>query len=127
MGALTTWSHKHRKLAIAGALLCLVGLIGMPPVLGWQRLNANRTQSLSNMRRLAIGLQLYAQDYDGSIPVPAQRQADGSWLTWTGRIKGYADLRLILDNPSNPISSAPERVVEASGGFAVNTSYALNR
>jgi hypothetical protein len=120
-------SGKQTRLAIVIGALALVGAAGLPAVLDWQRLNANRTQSLANMRRLAIALQLYAQDYDGSIPIAAQRRADGSWLTWPVRLKGYTDLRQILNNPSNPISAANARVIEPTAGFRVDTSYALNR
>jgi prepilin-type processing-associated H-X9-DG protein len=120
-------SRRRTRLTLIALALCLVLAVSLPPVLGWQRLNADRTQSLANMRRLAIALQLYAQDYDGSIPVAVQRQRDGSWLNWPTRIKGYTDLRQILNNPANPVSGWRGGVLDPNRGLAVDTSYALNR
>jgi prepilin-type processing-associated H-X9-DG protein len=126
MGTLKNGGRKRIIVASCGVLFCVGATAAVPPVLSWQRLNANRTLSLSNMRRLTIALQLYAQDYDGCIPLPAEHRSNGSWLTWPDRIKGYAALTSILDNPSNSVASGSGRIVEPLQGFRITTSYALN-
>jgi prepilin-type processing-associated H-X9-DG protein len=124
MGALSAWTRKRKLSAAIGVTLALVALISTPSLLAWQRENEQRTYSLSNLRRLTLALQLYAQDYDGCLPLTARKQTDGMWLTWTDDIKSYTQLRSTLDNPSNPIEGT---VIEPTMGFKVKTSYALNR
>ena len=82
MGALSAWSKNRKITSTFGILLVLTGLLSAPALLDWQRLNEQRTFSLSNLRRLTLALQIYAQDYDGCLPVPAEKRPDGSWLTF---------------------------------------------
>jgi type II secretory pathway pseudopilin PulG len=126
MGALGDVTRRRKLRGFGIALLLVAVLIALPPLLDWQRLNEQRTLSLSNLRRLTLALQLYAQDYDGCLPVPAERQTDGQWLTWPDRIKGYTQLSSIRENPSNPISALHTTVMEPDLHIPVHTCYALN-
>ena len=112
--------------------LLIVGLIvGLPPLLTWQRTGEQRARSLSNMRRLADAWQLYAQDWDGA-PVPTvERRVEEEggktyWLTWNKRLGAYGATTAILDNPANPAGEQRHALHDPMRGFDVETSYALN-
>ena len=149
------WTRRRKLGIVSGVVFALAICLCAAPLVQWQRVNEQRTFSLSNLRRLTLALQLYAQDYNGCLPLAAQRQSSGMWLTWTDRLKGYTQRAGTLDNPSNPVrgdamsfnpfasnpfslnpfpldphpddaESEASKVVEPDLGFTVKTSYALN-
>ena len=122
-------ARKWRGFVLA---LVVVGLlVGLPPLLTWQRTGEQRAKSLSNMRRLADAWQLYAQDWDGA-PVPTVEQRTeakntaATWLTWNRRLGAYGGTAAVLDNPANPAGERSHALQDPERKFAVTTSYALN-
>ena len=125
MGTLTA---RARPRFIPVALVVILIGAGLPPLLSWQRAGTERAHSLSNLRRLANSLLLYAQDYDGRAMPPAEPLAGGAWRTWPDALKGYLTTPESLDNPSNPVppeGSPPLR--DPLHHYPVRTAYALNR
>jgi type II secretory pathway pseudopilin PulG len=126
MGPLSLVNKRARWLTICLAVLA-IGLLGsLPPLLSWQTTNERRTRSLSNVRRLALALQLYAQDYDDRLMPPATPLGAGRWLTWPQQGAPYGVTDSLLNNPSNPLSAVPGPVIDRDYGCHVRTGYALN-
>jgi hypothetical protein len=107
-----------------GVLLLLL-LMALPPVLQWQQGELKKTRSLNNMRRLATGLLLYAQDWDGRLMPPATRLPDSSWLTWPQLLDAYVKPAEAFANPANPRGDSPPR--HPKEDYPIRAGYALNR
>jgi prepilin-type processing-associated H-X9-DG protein len=105
--------------------LLLLLLLSLPLLSRWQQSELRRTRSLNNMRRLATGLLLYAQDWDGRMMPPATRLPDGHWLTWAQILDAYVQPSSTFLNPANPPGSTPPR--HPKDGYPIKTGYALNR
>ncbi len=114
--------RSRRFLAITS--VCLILIVVLFPLFGWRYREIDKAESLSNLRRLADGLQLYAQDYDGCLMPPVTRQANGYYLLWTDRLKGYSPIENLEVNPSNPVMRS---LTDPLHLYRVPTSYALNR
>jgi hypothetical protein len=127
MGTLKPGTRRRLWPGLLALLAVVVILALLPPLHAWQQSGEQRSLSLSNLRRLATSAQLYAQDYDGRIIPPAERLPDGLWLTWPDRLNAYGAIPAILDNPANPVSSAPGPLKHPTLGYKIRTSYALNR
>ncbi|HLV80015.1 MAG TPA: hypothetical protein VKT32_07010, partial [Chthonomonadaceae bacterium] len=124
MGALT---GRARRQAIPLVLIVILIGAGLPPLLSWQRAGAQRARSLSNLRRLANSLLLYAQDYDGRAMPPAAPLAGGAWRLWPEALQGYLTTPESLNNPANPVPEDGPPLRDPLHRYAVRTSYALNR
>jgi len=123
MGAL---NGRARRWAIpVGLIVVLIGA-GLPPLFSWQRAGTERAHSLSNLRRLANSLLIYAQDYDGRAMPPAEPLSNGAWRTWPESLKGYLSTPESLDNPSNPLSDG-SLLRDPVHLYPIHTAYALNR
>ena len=119
---------RGRRFAFGiSAFVVLVTMGVLPPLLRWHREGINRAASLSNLRRLAAGLQLYAQDWDGCTMPPAYRTGENEWRTWPVTLKAYVAPRTVFSDPANPVDFADSRLRDPANGFPVPTSYALNR
>jgi hypothetical protein len=99
-------------------------LVGLGPLVKWQQGEIKRAKSFSNLRRLATGLLMYAQDWDGRLMPPATRLPDGHWLTWPQLTDAYVNRSDVFQNPANGFGSNPPR--HPKEGYAVRTGYALN-
>lgn len=125
-----TKARSRRHLLLVGALILLLGalLVGLFPLYAWQRGELEQARSLSNLRRLADSLQLYAQDYDGCLMAPVQFYPSAPPLTWPTRLQGYlSSLPGLLENPANPTTAAPSSLMDPLHRYHISTSYALNR
>lgn len=107
---------------IAVILLFLITLV---PLFRWQQGELTRTRSVNRLRRLALGLLLYAQDWDGRMMPPAARLPEGTWLTWPQVLDAYVEPSETFLNPANPFQNGFPRHPEH--GYPVRTGYALNR
>ena len=109
------------------ALILLLTGIGLPPLLSWQRAETERANSMSNLRRLANGLLLYVQDWDGRAMPPAERLANGSWRTWPQTLRGYVTPATVFNNPANPVTPFSGSLRHPVDGYPIDSAYALNR
>ncbi len=108
------------------AAAVVAGLLGLRPLLAWQRTGQEQAVSLTNLRRLAVGLQQYAQDWDGRAMAPALRMPDGQWRTWVDPMRAYVS-RTAFNNPANRVPPSESPVRHPTDGYTIYTSYALNR
>ncbi len=103
-------------------LLVAVGL--WITVLLWKKSQEDQRLQLglTNLRRLGIGVLLYAQDWD-SRPMPIRLTLpDHSVKTWADFLEPYIDAEDV-ENPVNPILPSTRHATE---GFAVRSGYAFN-
>jgi hypothetical protein len=110
--------------------LCALTLIAvLPPIFAWQSDNQQKALSLSNMRRVANGCLIYAQDWDLRMPPPSQRLSDGFVLSWPRLVRPYVLLDDAFTNPSNPVKPFPRQATlrDPTDNRPIETSYALNR
>jgi prepilin-type N-terminal cleavage/methylation domain-containing protein/prepilin-type processing-associated H-X9-DG protein len=108
-------------------LLVVVAIIGIIaailfPVLSRARENGRRASCQSNLKQIALGLRMYAGDYDAHFPkaLLANSSANG----WADAIQPYAKSTQILQCPSEktPPSADPTHI----GLDAGYTDYAYN-
>lgn len=120
-----TRSLRWRIAALCLLVLLLAGIL-LPPLLRWQQQGEQRVLALSNLRRLSLGLQLYAQDYDSCLMPPVEKLSSGQWLTWPLRTRTYAGPLTIFSSPTNPVPFERSPLSDPVTGCPVNASYALN-
>ena len=94
-------------------LLVVIAIIGLlagmlMPALSSAKARAKRTQCLSQVRQLQLGVQMYADDHDGLVP-PRDYQAGA---VWTDRLESYYGSQAVLKCPVDRVE--------------MNTSYLLN-
>ena len=70
---------------------------------------------------------MYAEDWDGSGMAPATRLPSGYWQTWPGLLRPYVGPYTVFSNPANPVMPEPSGLRDPRAGYAINSSYALNR
>lgn len=111
------FSLQRKSLMNAGftliELLVVIAIIGLLagmllPALSTAKARAKRTQCLSQIRQIQLGVQMYADDHDGLVP-PRDYQAGA---VWTDRLESYYGSRTILQCPVDRIE--------------MNSSYLLN-
>lgn len=110
------------KRGIALLLACVV--LGAVSALLWKKSQEDqRVQlGLTNLRRLGIGLLLYAQDWD-SCPMPLRLPTpDKGVKTWADFLAPYIESDDI-ENPLNPVLPNTKHPKE---GFLVRSGYAFN-
>jgi hypothetical protein len=112
---------------LLAAVVLIAAVIGLSPLLAWQKMGQQRALSLNNMRRLGNGLLLYAQDWDGCLMPPAKRLPDGAWQTWPEGLRPYVAPQSTFVNPANPVALSGKGARHPVYGYPVRTSYALNR
>jgi prepilin-type processing-associated H-X9-DG protein len=106
------------------ALLAVLVAAGIP-ALSWQRRQSQKTRCLSNQRRLATALLLYAQDHDGRLPPVDYQTVDGKWRHWVDIIAPYIMREDIAECPANPADGAtePTKAYPYPYGYALNTRF----
>jgi len=105
---------------------CGLGFFGMG---GHTKGQAQRVSCLSNMKQLGMGIQLYCDDNDGTLPV-AMGQVEHyyeSGLGWAGKILGYTkyDKSSQYSSLTCPSDYIAHRGEELPSGFK-RLSYAFN-
>jgi prepilin-type N-terminal cleavage/methylation domain-containing protein len=84
------------ELLVVIAIIAILAAI-LFPVFAQARAQARRTQCLSNLRQIGLGIQMYAQDYDEQFPLDTDSTAD-HFLTWQDLIQPYAkNWGLVID------------------------------
>jgi hypothetical protein len=123
----TSAGSVRRSLAVVVISLITLAVV-LPPLFTWQSENQRKALSLSNMRRVAAGALIYAQDWDQRLPPPLVRMPDGFMLAWPRQVRPYVLKDDAFTNPSNPVQPFPPDPVlrDPVDGHAIDTSYALN-
>lgn len=112
--------HAFRVTVGTAVLVLVVAVVSAPSLLAWQRDNSDRIASISHLHRLAYGLQLYSQDYDGDLPEPVTTRG---CIDWTERVRGYCEQQWVLHNPATQHAA---KLVDPASGCRVRADYALN-
>ena len=116
-------ARRFRLLRVG--IIAVIGLtvwLVLPPLLHWRQMGEERARSLSNIRRIATGALLYAQDWDGRLMPVAERLTTGVWETWPQTLKPYVGGDDTFENPANPTTTTRRPVDK----YLVRSSYALN-
>lgn len=104
-------------------LLVVIGIIAILaailfPVFASAKMSTKRTQCASNMRQIGLGIQLYANDNDGWMPLSKHTVSyvQASWIYTLGPYLGNLDeIRICPADPRR------EKLLKAKG-----TSYVMN-
>lgn len=108
------------EVLVAILVIAVLATLAVPALEGARRFAA-RTQSLSNMRQLGLGLRLYSTDHDGLLPGRAKGQAD-RWpvllTNYLGNVRSYV---AVGDTNAAKLSSA-----QLLSNGRNNTSYVFN-
>lgn len=98
------------ELLVVIAIIAILAAI-LFPVFAQARAKAKQASCLSNMKQIGLGLMMYAEDYDATLPSSYYYQngvnSDGGYVHWSGMIMPYVKNERIFVCPENPF-----------GGFA---------
>ncbi|MFZ4507000.1 MAG: prepilin-type N-terminal cleavage/methylation domain-containing protein [Fimbriimonas sp.] len=138
--------HMNRKAFTLIELLVVIAIIAILaailfPVFAQAKLAAKKTQSLSNVKQLALGITMYSTDYDDHFAQSEYGSGDRHY-TWATAIYPYlksGDKRVsaagvdqnfaqdgIFRSPGNPKSSTPGFSSGASFSYGVHFSLFVN-
>src|SRR5471032_1515133 len=98
------------ELLVVIAIIAILAAI-LFPVFARAKAAAKKTQALSNVKQLALSIQLYQGDYDDVYPEHAQGLATGTEgpnsLIWNGMVFPYTKSVALANDPAanNPVSS----------------------
>ncbi len=95
------------ELLVVIAIIAILAAI-LFPVFARARDKANQTSCLSNGKQLALGLQMYVQDYDEMIPYASFELPDGNSV-W-GKLHPYTKNDDILGCPSTKLMNWQQRI-----------------
>jgi len=121
------------ELLVVIAIIAILAAI-LFPVFAQAKLAAKKTQSLSNVKQLGLGLQMYLNDYDDRFDA-GFNLAPGPWgeygsngvdlhLRWDINVQPYIKNLGIFESPGDSLGG---KVIESSETWAgVGISYATN-
>jgi len=96
--------------------------IALVPLFGWQATMESKATCVSNERRLATSLLLYAQDYDWRLPRHSYKRDNGFVVTWVDTVMPDMPGRQVALCPA----TASSQKGSATGPRDNPYSYALN-
>jgi prepilin-type N-terminal cleavage/methylation domain-containing protein/prepilin-type processing-associated H-X9-DG protein len=114
------------ELLVVIAIIAILAAI-LFPVFARARAKARQAQCLSNMKQVAMGLTMYAQDYDETLPyysLSANKPAAGvNAYTWDTAVGPYIKSTQIFTCPDNSFNSQTNDIGESGP----KRGYALPR
>ena len=112
------------ELLVVIAIIAILAAI-LFPVFARAREKARQTSCLSNVKQLALGVLMYAQDYDEAFPMNYNDDVPNArWRHWHDQIEPYLKSTQLLACPSHPAAisyMASNYVIQGSHGN-VNTN-----
>jgi prepilin-type N-terminal cleavage/methylation domain-containing protein/prepilin-type processing-associated H-X9-DG protein len=107
------------ELLVVIAIISILAAI-LFPVFARARENARRASCMSNLKQLAFGWQMYAQDYDGRLPY--YQYGSGATNTDMGKVFPYVKSKQVFLCPS---SNLPDTHLYDPATSAYGTEYGL--
>jgi prepilin-type N-terminal cleavage/methylation domain-containing protein len=107
------------ELLVVIAIIAVLAAI-LFPVFSQAREKARQTACLSNAKQLALGVLMYAQDYDETLP-PTQT---GNYVLWPDLVDPYvknAQIRVCMSDLGQPTNTSP-----VTNALLPANSYGLN-
>jgi|LSQX01.1.fsa_nt_gb prepilin-type N-terminal cleavage/methylation domain-containing protein/prepilin-type processing-associated H-X9-DG protein len=87
------------ELLVVIAIIAILAAI-LFPVFARAREKARQTSCLSNVKQLGLGVHMYAQDYDETLPCVQMRDATTQYGFWYDVVQPYVNNRQVLRCPS---------------------------
>ncbi len=114
------------ELLVVIAIIAILAAI-LFPVFARAREKARQASCLNNVKELALAVQMYAQDYDETLPFSRNRPATG-WTPWTMHLNPYIKNWQVMLCPSGtqPWTSHSTRTHAASDGWGHWMDYGAN-
>ena len=115
------------ELLVVISIICVLASI-LFPVFSRARESARRAGCMSNEKQLGLGFMMYAQDYDGRLPV-YYRYGSDPYRWWTDLVIPYIRNRQIFRCPSAPEADGyaqPPAAYGATYGGLHEPTYAFN-
>jgi prepilin-type N-terminal cleavage/methylation domain-containing protein len=123
----------HRKGFTLIELLVVIAIIAILaailfPVFAQARAKAKQTSCLSNMKQIGLGLMMYAEDYDQTLPSSYYylngANSDGGYMHWSGMIMPYVKNEKIFVCPESPFGGfAPTCYGDAGTNTGCDAGY----
>jgi prepilin-type N-terminal cleavage/methylation domain-containing protein/prepilin-type processing-associated H-X9-DG protein len=115
------------ELLVVIAIIAILAAI-LFPVFARAREKARQASCSSNQKQIALGLLMYAQDYDEAFPGFYQKATTADWplLIWIDAIMPYVKNDQLFRCPSGNDSSI-DPGTHYAGTKRLTTSYAVNR
>ncbi len=105
------------ELLVVIAIIAILAAI-LFPVFARARENARRASCQSNLKQIALGITMYAQDYDGGYLPDYGSDAAAGYQLWPQLLQPYLKSAQIFDCPSFGHKN--------SGGYDASISYGYN-
>lgn len=109
------------ELLVVIAIIAILAAI-LFPVFARARENARRSSCQSNLKQIALGIFMYAQDFDEHIPVPAF--ASTAVYGWANALQPYLRSTQIFQCPSENTPPNPGPSVNGYTDYWINASAA---
>ncbi len=107
------------ELLVVIAIIAILAAI-LFPVFAQARAQARKTVCLSNFKQQALGIMMYVQDYDETMPIElydaisATAYQSPPDMLWGNLIQPYVKNLQIFDCPSDPVNDSSRATVETS-------------
>jgi len=118
------------ELLVVIAIIAILAAI-LFPVFAKAREKARQTSCLSNSKQFALGIMMYAQDYDETMP-PSTNFNGVNGMTLADSVMPYVKNSQIMKCPSDSAGSVDIGSIAAGAGFSLvpggvtNMSYTIN-
>src|SRR5580698_8859977 len=122
------------ELLVVIAIIAILAAI-LFPVFAQAKLAAKKTQALSNVKQLTLGILMYDNDYDDLFPLAFEGTTTNSPHSWTGedlwgqRVQPYIKNVGIFASPTDSFGLQTPLVGSWAGvgvSFAANSLYSKN-
>jgi prepilin-type N-terminal cleavage/methylation domain-containing protein/prepilin-type processing-associated H-X9-DG protein len=105
------------ELLVVIAIIAILAAI-LFPVFARARAKAQQSNCLSNVKQLALGVLMYASDYDSRLPGPYD--AGPPTVGWHELIVPYVKNSQIYMCPSDPVATGSARYISVQASYGLN-------
>jgi prepilin-type N-terminal cleavage/methylation domain-containing protein/prepilin-type processing-associated H-X9-DG protein len=115
------------ELLVVIAIIAILAAI-LFPVFARAREKARQTSCLNNQKQLAVGWQMYVQDYDENIPAYSLRRTSPPWPAAGWGESWYVVIEPYLKNAQIRVcpSDTPDRYATVTMSYGYNGYYLVN-